>query len=95
MNKTIDALKVPATAQEWTDLTEDQLCALAVHFRVILQTQPGSDKQVIAAWNKMPVELYYKFSRYVIKTASEEPRGPVRTCPWVVQAEAVKKFGLI
>jgi hypothetical protein len=91
-----DSLKVPATAQEWLDLTEGQMCALAVHYRVILQSEPKRSAECCKQWNKMPAEMFMKWSRYVIETsnAARTVNGQ-STAPWAVQAEAVKKFGLI
>ena len=96
MNKTIDALKVPGSEQEWTDLTEDQMCALAVHYRVILQADPKRAKECADQWSKMPRGLFRKWSQYIIQSVLDSPPidGKTNTA-WSRQAEAVKKFGLI
>lgn len=95
MNKTVDALKIPATAQEWTDLTEEQMCALAVHYRVILMSDPKRAKECTDQWSKMPRDLFRKWSQYIIQSILDsKPIDGKTNTAWSRQAEAVIKFGL-
>lgn len=79
-------------------LTDEQLCGLAVHYAVILRSTAPSDTETIRnvfnTWNKMPPKVYHKFVEYVITTKNLESQSGIKPT-WEDQVAAIRKYGMV